>query len=66
MAPFTDILVPLDGSPTAERALGPALELVRRTGAPLRVLRQALADDAEIAAGYLANVADRHAAARPS
>jgi nucleotide-binding universal stress UspA family protein len=62
-APFTDILVPLDGSPMAERALGPALELVRRTGVTLRVLRRAFADDAEIAAAYLADVADRHAAA---
>jgi nucleotide-binding universal stress UspA family protein len=60
-APFSDILVPLDGSPTAERALRPALELVRRTGVPLRVLRRAFADEAETAAAYLADVADRHA-----
>src|SRR5262249_24220842 len=36
--PFSDIIVPLDGSPVAERALGPALALVRRTGAPVRVM----------------------------
>jgi nucleotide-binding universal stress UspA family protein len=59
--PFTDILVPLDGSPAAERALIPALELVRRTGVPLRVLSRALADEKETLATYLAGVADRHA-----
>jgi nucleotide-binding universal stress UspA family protein len=42
--PFTDVLVPLDGSPAAERALGPALELVTRTGVPLRLLRRVFSD----------------------
>jgi nucleotide-binding universal stress UspA family protein len=59
--PFTDILVPLDGSTAAERALTPALELATRTGVPLRVLRRALTDEAEIAAEYLAGVTDRYA-----
>lgn len=59
--PFTDILVPLDGSPAAERALAPALELATRTGVPLRVLRRAFEDEHEIAAGYLAGVTDRFA-----
>jgi nucleotide-binding universal stress UspA family protein len=59
--PFTDVLVPLDGSPTAERALGPALELVARTGVPLRLLRRIFSDEAEEAAGYLAELADRTA-----
>jgi nucleotide-binding universal stress UspA family protein len=57
--PFADILVPLDGSPEAERAMQPALELVRRTGAPLRVLSRVLSDDKETLAAYLAGVADR-------
>lgn len=57
--PFTDILVPLDGSVTAERALTPALELATRTGAPLRVLQRVATDDKEVAAAYLAGVADR-------
>jgi nucleotide-binding universal stress UspA family protein len=60
--PFTDILVPLDGSQAAERALVPALELVRRTGVPLRVLSRALPDEKEALAEYVAGVADRHAA----
>jgi nucleotide-binding universal stress UspA family protein len=60
--PFTEILVPLDGSPAAERALAPALELVRRTGVPLRVLSRALPDEKETLASYLAGIADRHAA----
>ena len=60
--PFTDIVVPLDGSPAAERALGPALQLVCRTGAPLRVLSRVLADDKEELTTYLAGIADRHAA----
>jgi nucleotide-binding universal stress UspA family protein len=59
--PFKEILVPLDGSPAAERALPPALELVRLTGVPLRVLQRALTDDVEDAAAYLAGVAARHA-----
>jgi len=60
--PFTDILVPLDGSAAAERALKPALELATRTGVPVRALRRALPDDNEEAAEYLAGVADRCAA----
>ena len=59
--PFTDVLVPLDGSPAAERALRPALELVTRTGVPLRLLRRVLTDEAEEAAAYLAGLADRYA-----
>jgi len=59
--PFTDVLVPLDGSPAAERALRPALELVSRTGVPLRLLRRVFTDEAEEAAGYLASLADRYA-----
>jgi nucleotide-binding universal stress UspA family protein len=59
---FTDILVPLDGSTAAERALAPALELVRLTGVPLRVLSRALPDEKEMLTKYLAGIADRHAA----
>lgn len=59
--PFTDILVPLDGSPAAERALAPALGLARRTGATLRVLSRALPDEKENLADYLAGIANRHA-----
>src|SRR5918995_4366997 len=59
--PFTEILVPLDGSPAAERALAPALELVRRTGVPLRVLSRARPDEKETRADYLAGAGDRHA-----
>lgn len=57
--PFTDILVPLDGSAAAERALDPALALATRTGVPMRVLRRALSDDTEEAVAYLAGVTDR-------
>ncbi len=63
--PFTDIVVPLDGSPAAERALAPALELVRRTGVPLRVLSRSFPDEIDATAAYLATVADRHAAEAP-
>jgi nucleotide-binding universal stress UspA family protein len=61
-APFTDILVPLDGSPAGERALGPALELIHHTGVPLRVLSHAPPEDRQKRSEYLAGVADRHAA----
>jgi nucleotide-binding universal stress UspA family protein len=57
-APFSDILVPLDGSAAAERALRPALDLAARTGVRLRALRRALSDHKE-ATEYLAAVADR-------
>lgn len=60
--PFEQVLVPLDGSQAAERALVPALELVQRTGVPFRLLSRALHDDKEELAGYLADLADRHAA----
>jgi nucleotide-binding universal stress UspA family protein len=60
--PFDQILVPLDGSPAAERALGPALALARRAGVPLRLLSRALPDQDEELAGYLADLTDRHAA----
>ena len=59
--PFTDVLVPLDGSPVAERALEPAIELVTRTGVPLRLLRRVFTDEAEEGAEYLAGLADRYA-----
>ena len=57
--PFGDILVPLDGSAAAERALDPALRLAARSGVPVRVLRRALSEEKEEAAEYLAGVADR-------
>lgn len=62
-APFTEVLVPLDGSEAAERAMGPAVELVTRTGVPLRVVSRALPGEEEACAEYLAGVADRFAAA---
>jgi nucleotide-binding universal stress UspA family protein len=58
-APFTEILVPLDGSLDAERALGPARELGRRAGAPLLLLSRVFPGDAEARIGYLSGVADR-------
>jgi hypothetical protein len=63
--PFTDILVPLDGSQAAERALVPALELVRRIGVPLRVLSRALPDEKEALAEYVAGVAGSWRSATP-
>lgn len=58
--PFSDIVVPLDGSPAAERALIPALELVRRTGVPLRLLSRCFPDERNAVGLYLAQVAARH------
>jgi nucleotide-binding universal stress UspA family protein len=59
--PFARLLVPLDGSPDAERALGPALDVAVRTGLPLTVLRQTYPGDEESAATYLAELTDRYA-----
>ncbi|HEX6239197.1 MAG TPA: universal stress protein [Acidimicrobiales bacterium] len=59
--PFDEILVPLDGSRLAERALAPALELVERIGVPLRLVSRALPGEEEELASYLAGLADRHA-----
>lgn len=59
--PFDEIVVPLDGSRTAERALSPALDLVARTGVPLRLVSRALPGEREQLTAYLADVADRHA-----
>jgi nucleotide-binding universal stress UspA family protein len=58
-APFTEILVPLDGSPAAERALAPAHELARRTGVPLLLLSRVFPGEAGVRIAYLAVVADR-------
>jgi len=58
--PFTDIVVPLDGSPAAERALIPALELVRRTRVPLRLLSRCFPDERNAVGRYLAQVAAHH------
>jgi nucleotide-binding universal stress UspA family protein len=60
--PFEQVLVPLDGSRAAERGLVPALELVRQTGVPLRLLSRALPGQIEELGGYLAELADRYAA----
>ncbi|HEX6419482.1 MAG TPA: universal stress protein [Acidimicrobiales bacterium] len=60
-APFTDVLVPLDGSPTAELALRPAFEVVRRTGVPLRLLTAALPGDEGTFDPYLSELASRYA-----
>jgi nucleotide-binding universal stress UspA family protein len=59
-APFTDILVPLDFSEAAERALRPALELANRTGVPLRLMQRVVPAEKDSAAAYLADVADRY------
>jgi nucleotide-binding universal stress UspA family protein len=58
-APFSDILVPLDGSPAAERALDPACGLARRVGVPLRLLSRILPGEAEERTAYLAGLARR-------
>jgi len=57
--PFSDIVVPLDGSPAAERALGPALDLVRRTAVPLRLLSRCFPDERHAVSMYLTKVAAR-------
>lgn len=55
--PFTDLLVPLDGSPAAERAIRPAIRLARQTGAPVRLMQRAFPDDVDSAAAYLERMA---------
>lgn len=55
MHPFDRILVPVGPAPVAERALVVALELVRRTGVPLRLLRVVTpGDETELPAGVRA------------
>jgi nucleotide-binding universal stress UspA family protein len=60
MAGFNTVLVPLDGSPLAERALL-ELELLRRAGATAVVLVRALDDDDDAAEAetYLREIADQ-------
>jgi len=58
--PFDRILVPLDGSSAADRALGPALVLAHRTGVPLTLLSQEVAGSEEGRGGHLARLAARH------
>ena len=61
--PFARLLVPLDGSPDAERALGPALDIAERTGAPVTALRQTWpGDEDSVALMYPARRTDRCAA----
>jgi nucleotide-binding universal stress UspA family protein len=57
--PFSDIVVPLDGSPAAERALGPALDLAHLTGVPLQLLSRCFPDESGAVAMYLSKVAAR-------
>lgn len=58
MLPRT-VVVPLDGSSLAERALEPALALARGFGAPVRLVRATLERPADDAAAYLRQVAER-------
>jgi nucleotide-binding universal stress UspA family protein len=57
--PFDRILVPLGPAPIAERALVVALDLVRRTGVPLRLLSVATPVDEDELAARLAAVPGR-------
>jgi nucleotide-binding universal stress UspA family protein len=57
--PFDEILVPLDGSPAAERGLGPALALARRADVPVRLLSRVFPGDADERLAYMAGVAER-------
>jgi nucleotide-binding universal stress UspA family protein len=57
--PFSDIVVPLDGSPAAERALAPALDLAHRTGVPLRLLSRCFPDEQDAVGMYLSKLAVR-------
>lgn len=61
-APFTEVVVPLDGSPASERALVPALDLVDRTGVPLRILTRVLPGEEEGSARYLTDLTERYPA----
>jgi nucleotide-binding universal stress UspA family protein len=57
--PFSDVVVPLDGSPAAERALTPALDLVRRAAVPLRLLSRCFPDEQDAVGVYLSKLATR-------
>ena len=52
---FTEVLVPLDGSPFAERAIGLALEIADRTGSRVTLMSSTVAD-AEARATYLSGL----------
>lgn len=56
---FTTVLVPLDGSTVAERALGPAVALASTTGSPIVLLRAAAHNELTDAQRYLEEVAGR-------
>jgi len=58
-APFTDIVVPLDGSPTAERALEPARRLAGQAAVPLLLVSRVLPGEAAARRSYLARVVER-------
>ena len=53
---FTEVLVPLDGSPFAERAIDIALEIAERTGSHVTLMSCAAAEDAKTRATYLADL----------
>jgi nucleotide-binding universal stress UspA family protein len=56
-----EVVVPLDGSAFAERALAPALSLARRDGSPVTLVAVARPDaDVEEHKRYLHEVANRH------
>jgi nucleotide-binding universal stress UspA family protein len=62
-ATVTRIVVPVDGSPFAERALPVAAWLAQAIGAPMQLVEVVRPDDVERASRYLGALARRHGAA---
>lgn len=58
--PFDHVLVPLDGSPEADRALDPAIVLAHRTGVAVTLLTQEVAGSDEGRGDHVAALAARH------
>ena len=58
--PFDHVLVPLDGSPEADRALDPAIVLAHRTGVAVTLLSQEVEGSDEGRGDHLAALAARH------